>query len=93
VSLDKSNAGRRHHNKGKQYEKEIDLPAAGSVRRKKQEHFGNRALCAFRGERTCFDLAICGATQRPTFGQGWNNARGAGRGANCLVKQGPFDNE
>jgi len=58
--------------------KEIDLPAARSVRRKKQKHFGNRALRAFRGERTGFDLAICGATQRPAFGQGWNSARGAG---------------
>jgi hypothetical protein len=74
VSLDKSNARWRLHNKGK-HEKEIDLPATRSVRRKKQKHFGNRALRAVRRERGGFDLAICGATQRPALGQGWDYRR------------------
>ena len=93
MSLDKSNARQRLHNKRKQHEKEIDLPAARSVRREKQKRDGNCSLRAGRAELLDFDLAIRGATQRPAFGQGWNSARGACRSANRLVKQGPFDNE
>ena len=62
MRLDKSNARRRLHNKGKQYEKEIDLPATGSVRREEQERFGNGVVCAIRGQRFGGNLAVCGAT-------------------------------
>ena len=93
MRLDKSNARRRLQNQRKQYEKEIDLPASGSVRRKKQKHFGNRVLRVVRGERAGFNLAICAANQLVAVASNWNRDRATRRPANCLVKAGPFDNE
>jgi len=93
VKLDKSSARRRHlERKGNSYEKEMDIPTAGSVGRNKQEYFGSGVVCAFRAQRTYGNLAICGRTGDADL-PGGNIDRTASRGGNSLVKSGPFDNE
>ena len=86
MSLDKSNARRRLHNKRKQHEKEINLPAARSVRREKQKRDGNCSVRAGRAELLDFDLAIRGATERIAVGQHQDCGDATRPRANCLVR-------
>ena len=86
MSLDKSSARRRLHNKRKQYEKEIDLQASDSIGREKQKHDGNCSLRPCRIELLDFDLAIRGTTERIAVGQHQGCRRAAGPNARRLVK-------
>lgn len=87
---DKSTAPRRLEEKGDSYEEKIDIPAAGSIRRKKQELTGNGALRLGRAQRHGGDLAVRGGAGDADVSS-WDGEGAAGR--NCLVKSGRFDNE
>ena len=93
MKLDKSSARWRHlEQKGNSYEKEMDIPTAGSVGRNRQEHFGSCVVCAFRAQRAGGNLAIRGRTGDADLPDR-NIDRTASPDGDSLVKQGPFDNE
>lgn len=75
---------------GKQYE--IDLPLAYSIRGEEQEQAGSGFVCAFRVERARGDLAIRERTGDAHLSRWASDWAKPGHG-NCLVENGPFDNE